>query len=315
MDNQDDKAVSESFERITADDLVNWIKAGRGIALIDTLPADHFERVHLPGAFNACVYDVSFVDQVVKLGVKPSMALVLYGASTRGLEAETAAQKLRDAGWTNVYVLAGGLEAWRAGGQTLEGLAPGEVDAPQPDVRVPDGIYEVDSSQSSIEWAGRNPNTRHHGTVAISEGRILVKQGTIQGSLTIDMTRIRNISLAGDPLQPVLLDHLASDDFFLTKRFPSATFTIERADMVDNPSLGIPNYEVKGTLALRGVKAKITLSATVSKLADGRFCAEAHFDLDRTRWGVIYGSSRFFEHLGMHLVFDPISMQVRIVTR
>jgi hypothetical protein len=30
---------------------------------------------------------------------------------------------------------------------------------------------------------------------------------------------------------------------------------------------------------------------------------------------VIYGSSRFFEHLGMHLVFDPITIQLRVVTR
>lgn len=37
-----------------------------------------------------------------------------------------------------------------------------------------------------------------------------------------------------------------------------------------------------------------------------------HFDIDRTRWGVICGSSRFFKHLGMHLVYDPISIQVRI---
>jgi len=39
------------------------------------------------------------------------------------------------------------------------------------------------------------------------------------------------------------------------------------------------------------------------------------FDIDRTRWNVIYGSSRFFEHLGMHLMFDPISIQIRIVAR
>ncbi len=41
---------------------------------------------------------------------------------------------------------------------------------------------------------------------------------------------------------------------------------------------------------------------------------EGHFDIDRTRWKIIYGSTRFFEHLGMHKVFDLISIQVRIVT-
>ena len=42
---------------------------------------------------------------------------------------------------------------------------------------------------------------------------------------------------------------------------------------------------------------------------------ESHFDIDRTRWGITYGSPRFFERLGMHLVFDLISIQLRIVAR
>ena len=50
-------------------------------------------------------------------------------------------------------------------------------------------------------------------------------------------------------------------------------------------------------------------------IEDNGLVAEAHFDIDRTRWKVIYGSTRFFEHLGMHLVFDLISFQVKIVAR
>ncbi|MDX2479661.1 MAG: hypothetical protein QNK24_04915 [Desulfuromusa sp.] len=48
---------------------------------------------------------------------------------------------------------------------------------------------------------------------------------------------------------------------------------------------------------------------------DGKVAAEVHFDFDRTRWGVIYGSTKFFKHLGIHLVFDQISLPLRIVTR
>jgi hypothetical protein len=55
--------------------------------------------------------------------------------------------------------------------------------------------------------------------------------------------------------------------------------------------------------------------ATVGKTAEGGLAIEAHFDMDRTRWGIIYGSARFFEYLGMHLVFDLISFQVRIIAR
>jgi hypothetical protein len=66
-------------------------------------------------------------------------------------------------------------------------------------------------------------------------------------------------------------------------------------------------------LKLRGVSADLEFDATVALGEDGSLVMEAHFDIDRTRWNVIYGSTRFFEHLGMHKVFDLLSFQIRIV--
>ena len=54
---------------------------------------------------------------------------------------------------------------------------------------------------------------------------------------------------------------------------------------------------------------------TVHKLPDNKLVAEAQFDIDRTRWNIIYGSNRFFSHLGMHLVYDLISLQMKIITQ
>ena len=129
------------------------------------------------------------------------------------------------------------------------------------------------------------------------------------------MTSIKNINLEGDELQPVLISHLKSDDFFFVEYFPKAKFTIESAAPLAETSLSSPNYEVKGKFELRGVSADFQFPTTVNKLSDGQMVAEAHFDIDRTRWNVIYGSSRFFKHLGMHLVFDLISLQLKIVTQ
>ena len=61
------------------------------------------------------------------------------------------------------------------------------------------------------------------------------------------------------------------------------------------------------------MKKDIHFYANASDEQGGEVKIEAHFDIDRTRWGVIYGSTRFFEHLGMHLVFDFISVQLRLV--
>ena len=53
---------------------------------------------------------------------------------------------------------------------------------------------------------------------------------------------------------------------------------------------------------------------TFAPIQDGSFVLEAHFDIDRTRWNVVYGSTRFFEYLGMHKVFDLLSFQIRMIT-
>jgi polyisoprenoid-binding protein YceI len=98
------------------------------------------------------------------------------------------------------------------------------------------------------------------------------------------------------------------------KMFPSAVLTVTEGVPVETPFLSTPNYGLKATLQLRGVKADLAFQATVTKTEGGGLAAEAHFDIDRTRWGAIYGSARFFENLGMHLVFDLISFQVKIVT-
>jgi hypothetical protein len=63
------------------------------------------------------------------------------------------------------------------------------------------------------------------------------------------------------------------------------------------------------------VFADLSFTTTIAHIDNNALVAEAHFDIDRTRWNVIYGSTRFFENLGMHLVFDLISFQVRIVAK
>ena len=104
-----------------------------------------------------------------------------------------------------------------------------------------------------------------------------------------------------------------SDDFFHVEKFPRATFTINQGTPEPEAYVSYPNYKIQGTLELRGMKAEQSFTATVAITADNLLSLEAHFDIDRTRWNVIYGSARYFEHLGMHLVFGPISIQMRIL--
>jgi len=305
--------VKKQIDGILPDALHRLIEAKKSLVIIDTLPGELFRQRHIPGAKNACVYEVTFPDQVKGIVSDKAHEIVLYGSSEASSDAVTAREKLERLGYKQVYVLYGGVAAWHEAGFPLEGYHINAAVKPENVLNIKSGTYTVDISQSIIEWAGRNPNGKHFGRVQLLKGEMTIKDKALGGSFKIDMTSIENIDLAGDKLQPVLISHLESDDFFFVKIFPSAAFTITTASPTSPAALSAPNYEIEGIFELRGVRKTLHFPATLSRLSDKQIAVEAHFDFDRTRWNVIYGSSRFFEHLGMHLVFDPISIQLRMI--
>ncbi len=88
---------------------------------------------------------------------------------------------------------------------------------------------------------------------------------------------------------------------------------VAQSQSIEPGWLTAPNYHVNGELELRGVSADLEFDATVALIDNGSLAMETHFDIDRTCWNVIYGSTRFFEHLGMHKVFDLLSFQIRMI--
>jgi len=300
-------------KKIAPNELQKWIAQGQTITIINTLSGEEHAKRHIPSSANACVYEVTFGQQVAEIVADQRRQIVLYGSSDRSQDAAVAAEKLIRLGYDSVYVLSGGLAAWKAAGYSLEGIdTHGAID-PATTLQLVEGTYRVDTQASVIEWTGRNPNGKHYGSIRLSDGKVTIGDAGISGTFEIDMTSIKNDDLQGDELYPVLIDHLESDDFFFTKLFPRASFTITSATPVRGQPVTVPNFEIKGELKIRGIRKEIDFPATFSTLADGAIAAEAHFDIDRTRWNIIYGSSRFFEHLGMHVVFDLVSIQLRIV--
>ncbi|MCU0595088.1 MAG: YceI family protein, partial [Desulfobacterota bacterium] len=292
---------------IQPSELRERMREGRPFILIDVLPKEIYQKRRLPGAMNACVYEVTFPDQVAAITRDKSKEIVLYGSSVESRDAAEAAEKLLRLGYDSVHVLDGGVDGWLRSGQSIEGenvLPPERLGKA---VDLADHVYAVSTEESVIGWTGRNANGKHYGTLRLSKGEIRLSRGAIDGAFEIDMMSIKNKDLDGDPLQPVLIAHLMSDDFFFVKLFPKASFILAAAKPVESPTLSSPNFQVEGTLELRGVKADIRFPATVNRREDGSVSIEAHFDIDRTRWNVLYGSSRFFEHLGMHLVYDLIT--------
>ena len=291
---------------------LNQLLAAAKVVLVDVLTPEDFEQVHIAGAKNACVYEMVFLDRVAELAPDKDRALVVYDATGATMSAETARDKLVRAGYSKVSVLAGGLAAWRAADFALEGAAPVGTAA----VTARDGEYRIDVEKSSLEWIGRNINNRHYGRIAIAAGELVLCRGCLaEGRIVMDMTSIANLDLEDAFWKDLLLRHLKSDDFFAVERYPVATFNLNGWEPLPDATPGRPNGIVTGTLTIKEVTRPVSFPAVVAPQEDGSIKAHAVLDIDRTLWNVSYGSGRFFERLGMHLVHDLISLELFIVAR
>lgn len=56
-----------TIEKITPQTLHQWMEAEKSLFLIDTLTNDHFQAIHLPGARHACVFEMTFLDQIAAI--------------------------------------------------------------------------------------------------------------------------------------------------------------------------------------------------------------------------------------------------------
>lgn len=303
--------MKNSTPQISRDELALRLSEPNQPLVIDVLPEEEYKVAHLPGAQNACIFNVTFLDDVKKLASDQSKTLVLYGSSFRDLASATAAEKLRAAGYTQVADYRGGLEDWRAAGQPIEGNPIAAKSSMTPR----DGIHRINVEKSRIEWTGRNLTSAHNGTMKLQAGQLEVQEGRpVRGAFTIDMDSIDNMDIEDSKMRQILIWHLKSDDFFDVQRFPRAEFQLSKFKALPDAQRGNPNWEVTGELTLKAVMGEITFPAILALTPEGLFAADAHFDIDRTHWHVLYGSGKFYEKLGKHLVHDLVSLALKLLT-
>jgi polyisoprenoid-binding protein YceI len=300
---------SNSYEILNSESLRHWLESNPEGLLINVLPEDAFDEARIPGSKNACTYEMAFIETMKRLAPDPNAELVVYGESGKTLEADAAIEKLKQAGYLNAKIFKGGLAAWKEAGFPVEGLGVSLESAITP----ADGNYRLDTSSSVIRWTGRNLFNHHEGSLKLSSGSADLKGGNLESAqFAIDMNAITCGDISDSQMNGMLITHLKSEDFFWVDEFPSASFVSRSVSPIAGATPGSKNWTVTGDLTLRGVTAEVTFPAVVAMKPEGILVAQAEFSIDRTRWGVVYGSGKFFARLAHHVVNDDVQLHLKL---
>lgn len=168
-------------------------------------------------------------------------------------------------------------------------------------------IYKVDASSSTFKWTGKKVTGSHWGYVKFSDGILTVDKNVVKGgTFNVDMTSIDVQDTKGE-WGAKLAVHLKSDDFFSVEKNPKSTLVLKSI----TPKGG-NNFDVKADLTIKGVTSEVNFPANIAVNAK-EVKASASFKIDRTKYGLKYGSGSFFDNLGDKAIDNDFIVDVNIV--
>ena len=175
-------------------------------------------------------------------------------------------------------------------------------------------VYKVDAAASSINWkASKKVGSSHNGQIKLKNGEIsLDKQGKItDGNFAIDMATISNDDLKDNAeYQKKLVTHLSSEDFFNVAKYPEANFKIKKVSSVSKTSA-----KISGDLTFIGQTHSVEFPAKISS-EKGTLTGEGTVVIDRTKWGLKYGSGNFFKELAADkIINNEFELELKLIAK
>lgn len=165
---------------------------------------------------------------------------------------------------------------------------------------------EVDASSSKIVFNAKKLTATHTGEVKLASGFLnFAKDTLVGGEFMADMTTISNTDITDADYHKKFIDHMISEDFFGVEKFKTAKFVFKSAKKLKND-----NYKITGNLTIKDVTAPVTFEAVVTKEK-----ASAKLTFDRTKYGIKYGSGKFFQNLGDKLIADDVELVITLTAK
>ncbi|NAS29648.1 YceI family protein [Flavobacteriaceae bacterium R38] len=159
---------------------------------------------------------------------------------------------------------------------------------------------EIKVANSKVTWKGYKVTGSHYGSIALKSGHFMFDGDKLTGGeFIIDMTTISSEDLSGKA-KANFDGHMKSEDFFNVANNPTSSLVITKVK-----SNGKNAYKVTGNLTIKGKTEKIAFDLSIygSK-------ATGALKIDRTKFGLRYGSGSFFDNLGDKTIYDEFDLVV-----
>lgn len=185
-----------------------------------------------------------------------------------------------------------------------------------------DQSLKVNQNESMLAWEGYKPTGQHNGTVNITSGELMMKEGMLTGGkFTFDMNSITVLDLTDEGMNGKLTGHLKSADFFETETYPEATFEITGIEAIDGTMIDqslekgdlVPTHAITGNLTAKGITKSITFNAKVDMMDDKLIAETNMFFLDRTEWNVQFKSKKISAKFKDDFINDEMGIRIKVV--
>lgn len=170
--------------------------------------------------------------------------------------------------------------------------------------------YNLDTSASKIVYVGKKVTGEHTGNVTAKKGKLIFEgEDLVGGEIIADMNSITSTDITNAEYNKKYVDHMKSADFFNTEKFPEAKLEIKSSKKTDK------GVEVKGDLTMLGKTKPVDFVVTDLKKTDSSVSGKSDLKLNRTLWGLKYGSGSFFKGLGDKAIDDEFTLSVELTAK
>jgi len=178
--------------------------------------------------------------------------------------------------------------------------------------------YMILPESAVITWEGSKPTGKHTGTIKLASGELFVEKLTLSGGkFVMDMNTIEVTDLEGKDKED-LEGHLkglteeSADHFFNVAKFPTATYEITS---VETGKTNTANTQVNGNLTIKGITKAVAIQCNFNGDQVTVTVESDPIVINRTDFGVQYGSKSIFKDLGDKFIDDNITIKLNFTAK